>query len=98
MVGKFTSVPLWNVWKHEALDFTVWLEENIEIMSDVLDLNLSNAEREKTAGTFSLDVFQKGAPVNCGPNSCVFLDLLRTHDKRSKIPTTRLPVKPHSSF
>ena len=38
MIGKLTSVPLRNVWKHEALDFTVWLEKNIEVLSDVLDL------------------------------------------------------------
>ena len=38
MIGKLTSVPLRNVWKHEALDFTVWLEKNIEVLSDVFDL------------------------------------------------------------
>ena len=56
MIGKITRVPLREVWKHEAHDFTQWLEENIEIVSDAIDLDLSNAEREKSAGSFSVDL------------------------------------------
>jgi len=66
MIGKLTRLPLRDVWKHEALDFTMWLEENIEVLNDALDLNLSNAEREKTAGAFSLDLVAEdanGSPV-----------------------------------
>lgn len=29
MIGKIQRVPLRNVWKHEARDFTTWLEENV---------------------------------------------------------------------
>jgi len=56
MIGKIERVPLREVWKNEALDFTTWLEENIDILNDNLDLNLSTAEREKSAGSFSVDL------------------------------------------
>jgi hypothetical protein len=66
MIGKIDRVPLRDVWKHEALDFTRWLEENIEVLNDILDLNLTTAEREKDAGNFSVDLVaedEKGNPV-----------------------------------
>jgi hypothetical protein len=56
MIGKLQRVPLREVWKHEALDFTRWLEENIDVLSDNLGLALLNVERERSAGTFSVDL------------------------------------------
>lgn len=56
MIGKIKRVPLREVWKHEAFDFTSWLEENIDVINDILDLNLSGAERERSAGKFSVDL------------------------------------------
>lgn len=55
-VGRLRRVPLRTVWKHEAADFSVWLEQNLEILNEVLDFNLINAEREKAAGAFSVDL------------------------------------------
>jgi hypothetical protein len=49
-IGKIERVLLREVWPHEAYDLTTWLEENIDVLNDVLDLNLSNVERERTAG------------------------------------------------
>jgi len=56
MIGKIERLPLRSVWKHEANDFTVWLEDNLEELNDILDFNLSNVEREKAAGDFSVDL------------------------------------------
>lgn len=56
MIGKIQRVTLREVWKHEALDFTTWLENNIDVLNDALDLSLTNVEREQTAGTFSVDL------------------------------------------
>ncbi len=47
-VGKLERVPLREVWKHEALDFTKWLQDNIDVLNEVLDLELSSAEREQS--------------------------------------------------
>jgi hypothetical protein len=56
MIGKLQRVPLRTVWKHEARDFTTWLQENIDILNEVLNLNLDNVEREQSAGRFSVDL------------------------------------------
>jgi len=56
MIGKLIRVPLREVWKHEALEFTRWLQDNIEVLNDVCNLSLSNAEREQDAGSFNVDL------------------------------------------
>jgi len=64
MIGKIQRVPLREVWKHEAHSFTRWLEENIDILNDILDLNLSNPEREKIAGDFNVDLVAEDGSGN----------------------------------
>lgn len=66
MVGKIKRVSLREVWKHEAKDFTTWLEENIDVLNEVIDLELTSAEREKSVGTFNVDLVAEdnsGKPV-----------------------------------
>lgn len=55
-IGKIQRVPLRDVWKHEAYDFTQWLQENIDVLNTALDLNLVSADREQPAGSFSIDL------------------------------------------
>jgi RecB family endonuclease NucS len=55
-VGRLQRVALREVWKHEALDFTQWLQNNIDILNESLDLNLVGAERERSAGDFNVDL------------------------------------------
>lgn len=55
-IGRLQRVPLREVWRHEAYDFTKWLEENIDVLNIALDLNLVNVEREQAAGSFSIDL------------------------------------------
>jgi len=65
-VAKLTRVPLREVWRHEATDFSRWLEENIEVLTEVLDLSLTFSEREGAAGDFSIDLVAEadsGRPV-----------------------------------
>jgi len=66
VIGKIERVPLREVWRHEALDFTAWLEDNIDVLGDMLDMRLSGPVREQPAGTFSVDLVaedQSGSPV-----------------------------------
>src|SRR4051812_22540760 len=56
VIGRLKRVPLREVWKHEAYDFTQWLQENIDVLNEALQLNLANVERESTAGSFSVDL------------------------------------------
>ena len=55
-IGKIEKVPLRKMWEHEALKFTPWLAENIDILGEALDMQLSFVEREKKNGSFSLDL------------------------------------------
>lgn len=66
MIGKIDRVPLRDVWKHEAQDFTRWLQENLDVLNDASDLSLSSAESEKSAGDFNVDLVaedEDGNPV-----------------------------------
>ncbi|MCG8407724.1 MAG: DUF4268 domain-containing protein [Phycisphaerales bacterium] len=64
MIGKLERVPLREVWRHEATDFTCWLQENIDVLNDVLDFTLTNPEREQSAGTFSVDLVAENESGN----------------------------------
>src|SRR2546422_106034 len=55
-IGKLERVDLREVWEHEAHDFTQWLENNITVLNDALDLTLVNVDREQAAGAFSVDL------------------------------------------
>lgn len=55
-VGKIQRLPLRDVWKHEEYHFTTWLEENVDVLNDIVDLGLTSAKREKSAGSFSVDL------------------------------------------
>ena len=66
MIGSLQRVDLRKVWPHEALDFTPWLEENIDVLNNAIDLSLSIVEREQQAGNFSVDLVaedESGDPV-----------------------------------
>jgi hypothetical protein len=60
-IGRIERLQLRTVWKHEAHDFTAWLEKNLEVLNDVLDLNLVSARREQSAGAFSVDLVAEDA-------------------------------------
>lgn len=55
-VGKLERVALREVWKHEAYDFTHWLQENIDLPNEALDITLVNVDREQASGSFSADL------------------------------------------
>jgi len=65
-IGKLSRIPLREVWPHEALDFTFWLQNNIEIVNESIGVNLSSIEREQAAGDFKVDILaedENGDPV-----------------------------------
>ncbi|MEN3061248.1 MAG: DUF4268 domain-containing protein [Candidatus Methanosuratincola petrocarbonis] len=60
-ISKLKRVPLRNVWKNEEKDFTPWLQEDLDVLSETLGLELSFLEREATVGkTFEADLLAEG--------------------------------------
>ena len=65
-IATLTRVPLREVWRHEALDFTKWLVDNISVVSEATGVELPNAESEHSVGAFSVDLIAEtlsGDPV-----------------------------------
>ena len=56
MIGKIERVNLRDIWKNEAYDFTNWLAENLDVLSEALGISLSLIETEKSVGTFNVDI------------------------------------------
>ena len=56
MVGRIEHIPLRQVWKHEEVDFSKWLSDNIEVLNDCIGLQLTGAKREQAVGSFSADL------------------------------------------
>lgn len=55
-ISKIEIVPIRDAFRHEALDFTGWLEKNIDALCDRLGFNLTVLEREKAVGSFNVDL------------------------------------------
>ena len=63
--GKEPQIdPLRKVWSNEARDFTTWLEKNIGVLNDAIDLSLSNVKREESAGNLSVDLVAENESGN----------------------------------
>ena len=55
-IGRLERVDLREVWKHEAYDFTSWLQQNVDVLNDAMPLSIVSLERERAAGSFSIDL------------------------------------------
>ena len=62
-VGRIERVPLREVWAHEALNFTVWLETNIDLLNEYLAVPIEHdtVSREAAAGAFAVDLVAEDA-------------------------------------
>ena len=85
-IAKIERVQLRDVWKHEAYDFTKWLEENIDVLSDAIGRDIESVERErKTESIFSVDLVAEG---NDGSSIIIENQLERSdHDHLGKLIT-----------
>jgi len=55
-LGRLIPVLPRDVWAHEALNFTPWLLENVDVLSDLLGMDLVLERAEHPVGGFSLDL------------------------------------------
>ena len=60
-LGKIDRIPVRDVWRHEALDFTKWLaqEENLTLLGDACSIDLELVDMESAVGSFAVDIFAK---------------------------------------
>ena len=45
-IARLVTVPVSQIWRNETHDFTPWLERNLDLLGEALNLNLEPAERE----------------------------------------------------
>lgn len=57
-LGRLESLPIRDVWRDEARDFTPWLarEENLAVLSDAIEMNLELVGTEQSVGPFKADI------------------------------------------
>jgi hypothetical protein len=55
-MGRLTTVPPREVWTHEAHNFTPWVLQNVDVLSDLLGMDLVLEVAEHPVGGFSLDL------------------------------------------
>ncbi len=60
-LGKIKEVSLRDIWPNEQYDFSTWLAapENLEYLSSILHLSLTDVATEKPVGNFRCDIFCK---------------------------------------
>ncbi len=57
--GRLQDLPLREAWKHEALQFTPWLAENLDHLSEVIGIPLEMTGTEVAVDTFSADILAR---------------------------------------
>jgi len=55
-LGKLERVPVRDIWPNETSDFTPWLRENCDLLSDSLGLQVSELKNEVFLGNFWVDL------------------------------------------
>lgn len=46
-----------SVWPHEALNFTPWVAENVDLLADAIGLDITVDETESSVGDFNVDIY-----------------------------------------
>ena len=46
-----------SIWPHEALNFTPWVAENVDLLADAVGLDITVDETESSIGDFNVDIY-----------------------------------------
>lgn len=55
-LGKLERVPVTDIWKNEAADFTPWLQANADVLEEAIGFRLPDLEKETSTGNFNVDL------------------------------------------
>lgn len=55
-INKISRLPITDAFRYEDKNLTPWLEENIDVISEAIGIELTNASREQSTGNFSVDI------------------------------------------
>jgi hypothetical protein len=87
-LGKLTKIDLRDIWPNEERDFSTWLakEENINLLSDELGVEIEVLQNEASVGKFNLDLLAEES--NTGKKMIIENQIETTnHDHLGKIIT-----------
>ena len=65
-IGKLMAVDVRQAWPHEALDFTPWLSNHLDELSDVIGIPLELQGTEVQVGGFAADILDTDASTGTG--------------------------------
>jgi len=60
-IGKLEPVELRELWLHDERDFSIWLRNNVAVLSEALGLSLTAEEQDKSVGPFTVDLIARDA-------------------------------------
>ena len=85
-LGRIRKLNLREVFPNEASDFTPWLEKNIEQLSEIIGIEISDINKEEGVGEFSADLV--ATEVNTGDKIIIENQIEQTdHDHLGKLIT-----------
>ncbi|TOM12625.1 hypothetical protein, partial [Vibrio parahaemolyticus] len=58
-LGKIQTVPVRMIWKHESNEFTPWLFNHIQELSDAIGIELEVEDVEVPVGPYFADILAK---------------------------------------
>ena len=64
ILGRLERVDLRQVWQREANSFTPWLAENLHLIGEAIEMDLSLEAVEKTVGTFRADIVARNVKTD----------------------------------
>ena len=65
VLGALETANLRDAWKHEAQDFTPWLAENLDRLTNVLGIELEKEDTEVQVGPYRADIVARAPMDDC---------------------------------
>lgn len=81
-IGRLVDCSVRDAWKHEAHNFTVWLSQNLDRLSEVLGITLELEGTEVQLGSFYADILARNVGAEEGADRVLIENQLEPSDHR----------------